>query len=236
MHFQRSWLDRSLWPSLALFGAMLAVFQFTPADLLIQDRLFDFRTGRWLVDRNAWWPTFLFHKLPKYLIIGFAVLLLLKAHAAGRWKKFSRLKPVPWRRAWVVLGCLALTPVSVSIGKQFTNVFCPWDVERYGGPQPYVRIMSAYDPAHPPSDCGKCWPAGHASAGFALVALASLAATTRGRLYGTLTGLLTGGVMGIYQMMKGAHYTSDTLATLFLAWIIHLLLRRALKPDDPALK
>jgi hypothetical protein len=29
-------------------------------------------------------------------------------------------------------------------------------------------------------------------------------------------------------MMKGAHYTSDTVVTMLVAWIIHLLLRRAL--------
>lgn len=227
-----SWIDRSLWPSLLLLAAILAVFQLTPADLVIQDRLFDFNTGKWLVDRNASLPTFLFHKLPKYLIILFAAVLLLRVHAVPRCQFLNWLPAAPLRSSWVLLGCLALTPIAVSIGKQTTNVFCPWDVERYGGPQPYVRIMSGYDPAHPPSDCGKCWPAGHASAGYALVALATLGTTRRRQILGALTGVAAGSIMGIYQMMKGAHYTSDTVVTLMMAWIIHLLLRRALLPAN----
>jgi membrane-associated PAP2 superfamily phosphatase len=37
-----------------------------------------------------------------------------------------------------------------------------------------------------------------------------------------------GWIMGGYQMLKGAHYISDTLVTMLLAWIIHLVLRCAL--------
>lgn len=230
-----SWLDRTLWPAVALLGATVLFFQFTDADIALQDHFFDFRTGQWLVDRFAWWPTFWFHKFPKYLIILFAVILLLWMLAVPRWKRLAGLPPAPVRRICVVLLCLGLTPVIVAIGKNTTNVFCPWDVERYGGVEPYVKTWSRYDPAHPPSKCGKCWPAGHASGGFALVALASLAATRRGQVTGTMIGLTVGCVMGSYQMLKGAHFLSDTLVTALLAWIIHLLLRRwLLRSKTPA--
>jgi membrane-associated PAP2 superfamily phosphatase len=43
-----------------------------------------------------------------------------------------------------------------------------------------------------------------------------------------------GWIMGGYQMLKGAHYLSDTLVTMLLAWIIHLLLRRLLLRDRGA--
>jgi membrane-associated PAP2 superfamily phosphatase len=223
-----SWLDRTLWPAIALLATVLVFFQLSNADIVIQDRLYDFHTGKWLVDRFAWWPAFWFHKFPKYLIILFAVILILRIHAVPRWNRLRWLRPSPVREGWIVLLCLALTPLIVAIGKNTTNVHCPWDIERYGGREPYVKTWSGYDPAHPPTKCGACWPAGHASGGFALFALASLAATRRGQVLGTLTGLTAGGVMGAYQMLKGAHYLSDTLVTALLAWIIHLLLRRGL--------
>ena len=227
---EKSWLDKTLWPAVALLVAVLVYFQVSDADIALQDYLYDFTKGEWLVDRFAWWPTFLFHKLLKWLIIAFAASLLVRLIAAKRRKLPAWLRPVPVREALVVLLCLGLTPAIVGLGKKYTTVFCPWDIERYGGEQPYVKTWSSYDPAHPPKGCGQCWPAGHASGGFALVALATLATTRRGRMLGTLTGLLAGSIMGGYQMLKGAHYTSDTLVTMLLAWIIHLALRRCLLP------
>lgn len=233
-----SWLDKTLWPAVALLGAVLVYFQVSDADIALQDHLYDFENRRWLVDRFAWWPTILFHKLPKYLIIAFAVILLLRVYTVPRWKWPAWLRPVPAREAWVVVLCLGLTPAIVAIGKKTTNVFCPWDIERYGGEEEYVKTWSRNDPARPPKGCGQCWPAGHASGGYALVAVATLATTRRGRVLGTLTGLVVGHIMGGYQMLKGAHYISDTVVTMLLAWIIHLVLRRCLlggsDSGDPA--
>jgi membrane-associated PAP2 superfamily phosphatase len=224
----RSWLDRTLWPAVALLGVCLWYFQVSDADLAIQDHLFDFEKGRWLVDKEAWWPTFWFHKLPKYLIIAFGVFLLLRVYVAPRWRKWPWFRPAPLAPVWVVILCLAITPIVVAILKANTHVFCPWDVDRYGGKEIYLKTWTKYDETNRPAKCGNCWPAGHASGGFALVAVASLAVTRRGRVMGTLAGLTVGSIMGIYQMVKGAHYLSDTLVTMLLAWIIHLLLRRLL--------
>ncbi len=223
-----SWLDRTLWPAVILLVAACFYFQVTDTDIAIQDHLYDFSRGQWLVDKEGWWSTLLFHKLPKWIIIDFGVFLLLRVYVAPRWKKWAWFRPAPLAPVWVVVLCLALTPVVVSILKATTHVFCPWDIQRYGGKEEYVKTWTRYDPPRLAKECGNCWPAGHASGGFALVAVASLAATRRGRLLGTLTGLAAGGVMGVYQMLKGAHYTSDTVVTLLLAWIIHLLLRRLL--------
>ena len=121
----QSWLDRTLWPAVALLAGTMLFFQFSDADIAVQDHLFDFRTGEWLVDRNAWRPTFWFHKLPKWLIILFAVILLVRVHVVPRWNKLAWLRPAPLQRAWVVLLCLALTPLIVALGKNTTNVFCP---------------------------------------------------------------------------------------------------------------
>lgn len=229
-----SWLDKTLWPAVALLGAVLVYFQISDADIALQDHLYDFENRRWLVDRSAWWPTFLFHKLLKWLIIAFALSLLLRLPVLPRWKRPAWLPPVPPRDAFVVLLTLGLTPAIVSIGKASTNVFCPWDITRYGGKEEYVKTWTRYDDTNRPERCGNCWPAGHASGGCALVALATLATTRRGRIVGTVAGLLMGAVMGGYQMLKGAHYTSDTLVTLLLAWIIHLVLRRCLLQRDAA--
>jgi membrane-associated PAP2 superfamily phosphatase len=224
-------LDRTLWPAVVLLGWGLWYFQVSDADLAVQDYLFDFQKGEWLVDKEAWWPTFLFHKLPKWLVIAFGVFLMLRVYVAPRWRRWAWFRPAPMAQAWVVVLCLGVTPLVVSILKANTHVFCPWDIQRYGGKEEYLKTWTKYDPPRPAEQCGNCWPAGHASGGFALVAAASLATTRRGRMRGTLLGLTVGWIMGGYQMLKGAHYLSDTMVTMLLAWIIHLLLRRLLLRD-----
>lgn len=232
MRVHSSWFDKTLFLSCALLAAVLVIFQVTDFDIRIQDLLYNFQEQRWLVDRYNPATTFWFHRFPKYVIGAVVVGQLLKAGASiGRSPAW--LRPVAPVRVLVLLLCLGLTTGLVALGKETTGSFCPWEVERYGGDQPYIKTWSKPDPAHPPTRCGKCWPAGHASGGYALFALATVAVTRRGQMYGLLTGFLTGSVMGIYQMLKGAHYTSDTLVTMLLAWIIHLALRRILlSPAD----
>jgi membrane-associated PAP2 superfamily phosphatase len=118
-------------------------------------------------------------------------------------------------------------------------MFCPYELTRYGGDVPYVKLFERFPDDARPERRGVCFPAGHASGGFALLALSGLAATRRGRLLGIAIGLAVGPWMGIYQMLKGAHYLSHTLITLVLMWLLFLACRAALErawrcgPDSP---
>jgi membrane-associated PAP2 superfamily phosphatase len=47
-------------------------------------------------------------------------------------------------------------------------------------------------------------------------------------------GLTAGTVMGVYQMLKGAHYLSHTLVTALVCWLIFLLWRRIFRAHDGA--
>jgi membrane-associated PAP2 superfamily phosphatase len=128
---------------------------------------------------------------------------------------------------------LALAPLLVGFGKIATNVFTPSQIRRYGGFAPYVKIGESYPAYDHPRKRGRGFPAGHASGGFALVALAGHATTRRGRAIAVAMGLTVGWLMGLYQMLKGAHYLSHTVLTALVCWIVFLILRRALKPAQP---
>jgi membrane-associated PAP2 superfamily phosphatase len=43
---------------------------------------------------------------------------------------------------------------------------------------------------------------------------------------GLAFGMATGWIVGIYQMLKGVHYLSHTITTMFLVWTIILVLSR----------
>jgi membrane-associated PAP2 superfamily phosphatase len=217
-------LTRSLWAALALLAAALALFELTSADLWLQDHFYDFSTRQWFVDGTDPLPRTFFYQAPKVALIAFAVGLFVVIVGPARWRAALGLPSASDRRALaVVLLTLASGPTLIGIGKAMTNVFCPSEITRYGGDVSYVRVFECYPPDQRPARRGRCFPAGHASGGFALLSLAGLARTRRGQLLGAGIGVAVGGIMGLYQMLKGAHYLSHTIVTAIVTWLIFLL-------------
>lgn len=65
--------------SFILGAAIYYGVEISPLDLGIQDFLYDFEQGEWLVDRNSFWPKLVFCLLTKILLVvlGFGALMLL---------------------------------------------------------------------------------------------------------------------------------------------------------------
>lgn len=218
-------LDRTLWAAIGVLLASLAVFELTGVDLWIQDFFYNAATGRWLVDGAAYWPRMFFYQGAKGVIIAFGVGVLVLACGPRRWRDAFRVPADGRRDLWIVFLTLASVPSLIGYAKATTNVFCPSEIERYGGSVPYVKVFEPYPEGRRPQKQGRCFPAGHASGGFALLALAGLGRTRRGRWLGASIGLAAGWWMGLYQMLKGAHYLSHTVVTMLVAWILFLTWR-----------
>ena len=226
-----SWnLQRSLWPALVALAAVIVLFEVTNLDLWVQDHFFDFATGTWWVDRQAPGPRAIFYNGPKYLIILLAITLLTLLVGPARWRERHGLER---KRLGATLLTLALVPVAVGQLKATTNVFCPYEITRYGGDVAYIKAWEPHPAELQPERCGRCYPAGHASGGFALFALAGLFATRRTQRRGIGIGFCVGWAMGGYQMLKGAHYLSHTVVTMLLAWVGFLLIQRLVRVRDP---
>ncbi len=219
-------------PLLAL-AAVIALFEFTTLDLTIQDWFFDFERGRWLVDRDGAWGRAIFYNGPKIAVwlVGLTALALALGRSAwrDRWQ-FSR------RGLWVLVLTLATLPALAGLGKNFTNVHCPSEIRRYGGSTAYVALCASFPADDIPATRGHCFPAGHASGGFALMALALLRPSRRWFRTGIFAGLALGWWMGGYQMLKGAHYLSHTLVTMTLAWIVIALWQWICAPRSTSLE
>lgn len=113
------------------------------------------------------------------------------------------------RRALARLAVSVLVSVTlVSALKQATAVHCPWDLVRYGGT------------AFAGDGGGACFPAGHASVGYAWLALAFAPVARGWRRAGLATGLLAGLVFGIAQQLRGAHFVSHDLWAAALCWAV----------------
>jgi membrane-associated PAP2 superfamily phosphatase len=118
----------------------------------------------------------------------------------------------------------ALGSTAVSLLKSITHVDCPWDLLRYGGTRAMPTSLFAAQPPGTPS--GACFPAGHASAGYAWVALyfAALLGCRRWRWHGLAIGLGSGLLFGAGQQLRGAHFLSHDLGSLAVCWSLSLAL------------
>lgn len=219
-------MDRSLWPTLVLLVIVFLVFENTNIDLSFQDGLYNFSTKTWLVDAKSSVPRMLFYDGPKIAIIITAVISTVLCLLRSKYR-FRLIRRVIRRCDLIVLiATLAIAPSLIAVCKAKSNVFCPYQITRYHGVQPYVRVLETYPSDHCFRKKGRGFPAGHASGGFALLSLAGLATTNRGRAIGITIGLVTGSAMGFYQIAKGAHYLSHTVITALFCWLVFLLMRR----------
>jgi len=206
--------------SLVLLVSIL-FFGMTDVDLSVQDLFYNFDSHKWILDWSLQPYKFIFYDGIKRLLIIIAVLFLLSL--VFFWKK-----PLiqEYKRGIVILILSAIfVPMIASGLKKETNMPCPKDEVHYGGIYPRTAVWQEYTEdfklTHKKS---KCWPAGHASGGFALLSLFFLFKKKKNKIIGLSIGLVTGWSMGLYKMIIGDHFFSHTVITMILAWLIILLI------------
>lgn len=191
-------------------------------DLWLADRVYALEGHAWALQRNAITEQWLHLAARRASTAAWLFAVLA-------WS-FAWIRPglAAWRRP---LGRLALSVLLatalVSWMKSWTGVHCPWDLSRYGGTQAWHDLFHAIaaNAGH-----GGCFPAGHASAGYAWVALYFFFADLRPRRrwLGLAIGLGAGAVFGIAQQLRGAHFLSHDLTALILCWGVAVLAYRLL--------
>lgn len=135
------------------------------------------------------------------------------------WGNLARLaRP---RRAQLALTTLAALLLISSI-KLHSHTSCPWELQEFGGVASHVShwAWGVRDGGR-----GGCFPAGHASTGFAFLggffAFRRVLPATAWRW---LAGAMGAGlILGLAQQVRGAHYMSHTLWTAWLCWTVAAL-------------
>ncbi len=221
--------NRAIWVTALVLLLTLVLFETTSLDLAVQDCFYEAGRG-WLVDRRAPLPQFFFYDGPKRAFIVFIAVLFGCLVVPQAW--FPR-RPFSRRAAAFLLVCIGLVPGTVGLLKATTGVFYPYQTERYGGIRPYRNLLHSI-PYVPGQPRGKGFPAGHASGGFALMGLYFAWQHRLGRRLGLAAGLALGWTLGLYQMLKGAHYLSHTVVTMVLGWLLILLAAKYFRLNDSA--
>jgi membrane-associated PAP2 superfamily phosphatase len=194
----------------------IAWFELTPSDLWIQQWLYDAELQSWIWSRNEPVTRLLLYDGAKRLLVLFALGLIVSLVFCRRIRRWHN----HCRGLRIVVLSLMLVPLCVSGLKHTTNVACPKSLDQFGGTLPYVRVLEAYPTDARPAHRQQCFPAGHASGGFALMSLAFLFRTPRRRHLALLLGVLAGWITGGYKMAIGDHFFSHTLISMLLAWFI----------------
>ena len=185
-----------------------------------------FWDGRdWLIPKNSGWFHQVAYKGPKVVLYAFALWLL--------WAMAFPARSPAWlgrrRAAYLFISMAVISVVCVQL-RAVSQMATPRDLTVFGAIAPNAWDHLLLFDAKPANYPSHAFPAGHASGGFALLSLAFAWATASSRRRGFLIGCAYGGAMGLYQIARGEHFLSHTLATAALAWLLAAVLARWLKP------
>ena len=218
-------LGRQMILTAVLLMLVVYLFGVTDIDLWVQDLLYDTQAHQWILDRNLQPYRWIFYDGIKVVLILFALLMLL-ALLFGR--KTALVQKYRSGMLIVILSAL-IVPTTASSLKKVTNMPCPKHSIRYGGSYPHTAVWERYPKTFGTLSHTQCWPAGHASGGFALLSLFFLFKGRRNRRRALYFALGMGWLMGGYKMLIGDHYFSHTLITMLLSWLLILLVAKCVR-------
>lgn len=203
---------------------LLWAFYGNALDLQLEARYYD-PASQGFPWRHAWVTEILVHRdLTGVLIAcGVGVWLLALAMKFCHW--VPRSLRGHQRRWWLLAWSLLAVPLLIDSLRHFSIMHCPWDIAGLGGTAPYVGLLSRTTAGvHP----GHCFPAAAVTSGSWLLAFALLwypERKLRSALLAAMTLAIAFGI-GWVQQMRGAHFLSHTLWSLWISWAVIVLLHR----------
>lgn len=195
-----------------LFTLAFSLFYVAGYDFSVAGFYYRLEGGHWALQQH-WLLQDVLHSGARQL----NTLMVLTVLMACIWRVRQRVslakRQASFRLLLSLLCCFGL----VALAKKLLPAACPWDLQAFGGAQPFNWLW--HSPA-PGAVLGQCFPAGHASVGFGWLALYfywrdSSAARARFALFGALA---LGAVLGLVQQLRGAHFISHDITTAWLCW------------------
>jgi membrane-associated PAP2 superfamily phosphatase len=219
---------RYLAPALILAAGMLAL-EATSVDRTVADWFFDANAGVFPLRHSVFLEVAL-HQWAKQIVVsiaGGAIAALALSHVLPSLRRQRRVL------LYLVLA-LTLAPLSVALLKAASLRHCPWSLVQYGGFAPYFGL---FDAAPPGLGAGNCFPAGHASTGFCLMAFHFAGHAMRSRRlgqWGLYGGIAAGLALGLGRMAQGAHFLSHVLWSGIVCWMVIVVLYVMIRPAGTA--
>ncbi len=213
-------LNKQILITAILLIAVIALFQFSDLDIFVQNFFYNFESKTWLINKDEPILKFFLYDGLKIGLMIFAVLILLAL-------VIFRKKPLiqEYKKGLIIVLLSAIfVPLMIGSLKAISNTPCPCNIVHFNGTYPEIKAFDSYPKDFIQTSKAKCWPAGHASGGFALMALFFLFKTAKNQKKALIGALIIAWSMGTYKMLLGDHFLSHTIITMLLAWLIILLI------------
>jgi membrane-associated PAP2 superfamily phosphatase len=196
-------------------AALLFALEKTAIDATISGWFFDRVAGVFPLRHDGFLEVFA-HQYTKVLVVAIAccvITLYLLSFVLPELK--------PQRRLLLFLALsLTLAPLAVVLLKAASPRYCPWSLLEYGGFAPHLAFFDTAPAGLAP---GHCFPAGHASAGFSLMAFYfAVLNFHRPRLarIALIAGIAAGLALGLGRVAQGAHFVSHVLWSGLVCWLV----------------
>ncbi|MEQ1600101.1 MAG: phosphatase PAP2 family protein [Methylotenera sp.] len=206
---------------------LLFIYPKTGLDQALIAPYFDIATQSFPLKHQVFLEKFM-HTGLKYCMIFIAITSLwagLQAniHEASGASVFKKIIGNSQKQfIWLFVSMVASTSV-ISLLKSVSIHGCPNDLTLYGGELPLLALFE-----HLPAGvaAGHCFPGGHASGGFALMAFYFAFREAKPKFASVMLALalVLGFSMGWAQMMRGEHFLSHNLWTAWLVWAVLVVL------------
>ncbi len=185
---------------------------------------------------DFWWH--IFPKRMMFLLPLWALLQIIYGAVLQHKNRLTGVRREEWLRWCTILVVGLLIPVLLSALKEWINQACPWSLQDFGGTLPYVHLL---DPRPWASHTQACWPAGHAAVGLSLLVVSFVGGWPRALwrdesvLRAPRSPWLSAGAFAAYavvlsmalgfsQVMRGAHFISHQIWSLWIVMVFNLLL------------
>lgn len=199
---------------LLILSLMFYLFYQLKLDFVVADWLYQRQGSRWVLQQHWLMQTILHDRVRD---LNLMVVVALSCY--GVWLCFAGQSAV-LRRAVATLLCSLLSCFAVvSLLKHVLPMECPWDLQQFGGDLPFYGLL---EPRPEGTPIHLCFPAGHASIGFAWLGLYYFFLDVKPQWASNalIGAAVTGLLLGAVQQSRGAHFFSHDIATAAICWAL----------------
>jgi len=212
-------INRYLIIAFCLLILSLAFFEYSDFDIFLQNKFYNSQEREWAIDAKEPIKRFIFYILPKILLGIFIATILVSMILSFRGKILGNNK---YSLIYIFTSLILVLLIAGNI-KKFTNIKCPNQLNIYNGNYEYTKL---FEDRLEDGKIGKCFPAGHAVTGYSLFVLFFTIANKTKRSIIFFLVFIVGSVLGLYQMLKGAHFLSHTIISSITCFIIAALIAK----------
>jgi len=223
-------ISKRILPFILFFPSLLVVlavaFEYSGLDLWWVSLFYDAEKQLWPYG-NHWLFEDILHSGGQLLDKIFALIWLLAFIVINLKKELLQYRKI----FLFFLLASAASPALVGMGKHLIHIYSPWDLQLFNGMHPYIRL---FDPVPSGAPVGNAFPAGHASGGYCFLSLYFVFLRYRSsyRIYGLIFSLGLGLIFGIAQQIRGAHFPSHDMASIFICWYTSLIIYFIFYPKE----